>query len=200
VATVEEECVTTSAARSAWLEKSEESNLVRAAQQGNQQAFLALVDHYQRPLYRLAFALTRRRDDAETITRESLLRAWAGIHGMPEGKRFFPWVLRMTRNLSVAQTRRRAGEATPAPDVESLESEEERDDAAGMHRLLDALRSLRPDEQMALALRVVERLPYGEIAELLDHSVGVTIARLSTSRGFLLARAGGDPTDEEATP
>ena len=190
--------MTTSAARSAWLEKSEELGLVRAAQGGNRQAFLALVDHYQRPLYRLAFALTRRRDDAATITRESFTRAWAGIHGIPEGKRFFPWVLRMTRNLSVAQARRRAGEPTPAPDLGVDASPEERDEAESLRRLLDALRSLRPDEQMALALRVVERLPYEEIAELLDHSVGLTIARLSTARGFLLARAGGDAADDGA--
>ena len=43
---------------------------------------------------------------------------------------------------------------------------------------------------MALALRVVERLPYGEIARLLDHSPGVTLARLSAARGVLLERAG----------
>jgi RNA polymerase sigma-70 factor (ECF subfamily) len=191
--------VATSAARSAWLGKSEESALVLAAKRGNKQAFLALVDHYQRPLYRLAYALTRRRDDAATITRESFTRAWAGIHGMPEGKRFFPWVLRMTRNLSVAHARRRAGEKTPPPDLSGLDSPEAREEAENEFRLLDAFRSLRPDEQMALALRVVEGLPYDQIAELLDHSMGLTITRLSTSRGFLLARAAGDAPDGEAT-
>jgi RNA polymerase sigma-70 factor (ECF subfamily) len=199
VATVEEESVNTSAARSAWLEKSVELGLVRAAQQGNRLAFLAMVEHYQRPLYRLAYALTRRRDDAATITRESFERAWAGIHGMPEGKRFFPWVLRMARNLSVAHARRRAGEPTAAPDLNALASSDEREEAEGEFRILDAFRSLRPDEQMALALRVVERLPYKEIAEMLDQSVGLTIARLSTSRGFLLARAAGDIPYDEAT-
>ena len=189
--------MTTSAARSAWLGKSEESALILAAQRGNRQAFLALVEHYQRPLYRLAYALTRRRDDAATITRESFARAWAGLRGIPEGKRFFPWVLRMTRNLSVAQARRRAGEPTPPPNASALRSADELEAAESEFRLLDAFRSLRPDEQMALALRVVEKLPYEEIAALLDHSVGLTIARLSTSRGFLLTRAATDGEDHE---
>lgn len=171
-----------------WLDETEELGLVRAAQGGNRLAFLALVDHYQRPLYRLAYALTRRRDDAATITRESFERAWAGIHGIPEGKRFFPWVLRMARNLSVAQSRRRAGEPITEPDPASFASDEEREDAATEHRVLDALRSLRPDEQMALALRLVKGLSYSGIAEWLDHPVGITLSRLSTARGFLLAK------------
>ena len=183
-----EETVNEASTRSPWLEEAEETRLVRAAQQGNRHAFLALVDHYHRPLYRLAFALARRRDDAATITRESFARAWAGIHAFPEGKRFFPWLLRMARNLSVAQARRRAGEPTPAPDPSALETQEEREDAENEYRIVDAFRSLRPDEQMALTLRVVEGLRYGAIAEWLDQPIGVTLTRLSTARGFLLAK------------
>jgi RNA polymerase sigma factor (sigma-70 family) len=182
--------VTSTAARSAWLPKSDEAALVRAAREGNRQAYLALVDHYQRPLYRLAYALTRRRDDAAAITHDSFERAWAGLNGMPDSKRFFPWVLRITRNLSVALARRRAGDPVPAPDLDAL-SEDSRADAESELRLIESLRSLRPDEQMALALRVVERLPYEEMAELLDHTVGLTMARLSTARGVLLSRADG---------
>ncbi|HET9950849.1 MAG TPA: RNA polymerase sigma factor [Candidatus Eisenbacteria bacterium] len=186
--------------RTPWLDEEEEAGLVRAAKQGNRHAFLALVDHYHRPLYRLAFALARRRDDAAEITRESFARAWAGIHAFPEGKRFFPWLLRMARNLSVAQARRRAGEPTAAADLSPVATQEERDDAANEYRILDAFRSLRPDEQMALALRVVEGLRYGAIAEWLDQPVGVTLTRLSTARGFLLAKNEERAEGGEAKP
>lgn len=189
----------TPSARLPWLDAEEESRLVRAAQSGDRQAFLSLVEHYQRPLYRLAFALVRRRDDAETITRESFERAWNGIHGIPEGKRFFPWLLRMARNLSVAQARRRAGEALAEPDLASIPSEDERETAMREHQMLTALRALRPDEQMALALRVVKGLRYNAIAEWLDHPVGITLSRLSTARGFLLAREAGGGTAADAS-
>jgi RNA polymerase sigma-70 factor, ECF subfamily len=187
-----EERLKTSPSRAPWLDEAEETTLIRMAQQGNRQPFMTLVDYYQRPLYRLAFALTRRRDDATAITRESFERAWAGIRGIPEGKRFFPWLLRMARNLSVAQSRRRAGEPMDAPDAAGRDSSDERDDAMSEHRVLDALRSLRPDEQMALALRVVKGLSYSEIAAWLDHPVGITLSRLSTARGFLLSKESGD--------
>ena len=183
-----EETVNEARTHTPWLDAEEEATLVRAAMEGNRHSFLALVDHYHRPLYRLAFALARRRDDAEAITRESFARAWAGMHAFPVGKRFFPWLLRMARNLSVAQARRRAGEPTAAPDLNALETQEERDDASNEYRILDAFRSLRPDEQMAMALRVVEGLRYGAIAAWLDQPVGVTLTRLSTARGLLLAK------------
>lgn len=182
-----------------WLDETEETALVRAAQGGDRQAFLKLVDHYQRPLYRLAYALMRRRDDAHDVTHEAFERAWSGIRGIPEGKRFFPWLLRMARNLSVAQTRRRAGEPVPTPNLEALATEDERSDAMSEHRVLVALRSLRPDERMALALRVVKGLPYNAIAEWLDHPVGITLSRLSTARGFLLAQDAGESEGETAS-
>ena len=172
-----------------WMDEPREERLVLAAQRGDRQAIRALAAHYQRHVYRLAFALTRDREEAADLAFDAFGRAWSGIKGIPSGKRFFPWVLRIARNLSVAQARRRGGGgAVPA----AAEAGPRGETAVADQRMLDALRELRPDEQMALALRVVERLPYEEIAGLLDHSVGTTLARLSTARGLLLERAGVD--------
>lgn len=180
-----------------WLEESEEKGLVRSALQGNRQAFLALTDHYLRPVYRLAYALTRDRDAAAGIAREAFARAWFGLQGMPEGKRFFPWVLHLARNLSVAHTRRHAGEAAAGVDVEADASDEERAEAATERALREALRALRPDEQTALSLRIVERLPHEQIGALLDQPTVIALARLSSARGYLMQRAkSADETSE----
>lgn len=171
-----------------WLEESEEKGLVRSTLQGNRQAFLALADHYLRPVYRLAYALTRDRDAAAGIAREAFGRAWFGLQGMPEGKRFFPWVLHLARNLSVAHARRHAGEAPIIADVAADASAEERADVAMERATREALRALRPDEQTALALRIVERLPHEQIGALLDQPTVIALARLSSARGYLLQR------------
>ena len=171
-----------------WLEESEEKGLVRSTLQGNRQAFLALADHYLRPVYRLAYALTRDRDAAAGIAREAFGRAWFGLQGMPEGKRFFPWVLHLARNLSVAHARRHAGEAPVIADVAADASAEERADVAMERATREALRALRPDEQTALALRIVERLPHEQIGALLDQPTVIALARLSSARGYLLQR------------
>ncbi|MEK7347573.1 MAG: sigma factor [Candidatus Eisenbacteria bacterium] len=171
-----------------WLEESEEKGLVRSALQGNRQAFLALADHYLKPVYRLAYSLTRDRDAAAGIAREAFGRAWFGLQGMPEGKRFFPWVLHLARNLSVAHARRHAGEALAIADVAADASAEERADVAVEQATREALRALRPDEQTALALRIVERLPHEQIGALLDQPTVIALARLSSARGYLLQR------------
>lgn len=183
--------------RAEWMDESREAALLSSARLGDRQAFLALVEHYQRSVYRLAYALTRDHEHAAELARDSFARAYTGMKGMPEGKRFFPWVLRIARNLSVTHERRRAGDPTKTTALLEIAESGSETEAASARSILDALRELRPDEQMALALRVVERLPYDEIAELLDHSVGHTLARLSTARGVLLGRI--DEPDEDAS-
>jgi RNA polymerase sigma-70 factor (ECF subfamily) len=171
-----------------WMDEPRERALVRAARGGDRQAFLALVAHYHRLVYRLSYALTRDHRHAADLAHESLQRAWSGMRGMPEGKRFIPWLLRITRNLSLSHARRRAGEPTPVTALRAAAVDPGSEAGGTARQILDALHELRPDEQMALALRTVEGLPYEEIARLLDHPVGHTLARLSTARGFLLER------------
>ena len=174
--------------RFTWLSESEERGLIRSSLQGNRQAFLALADHYVKPVYRHAFALTRDREGAAGIARESFSRAWFGLKGIPEGKRFFPWVLHIARNLSIAYSRRHAGVASVHPELAPDLSKEDFDEALVERATREAIRALRPDEQTALALRVVERLPHEEIGTLLDQPTVIALARLSSARGYLLQR------------
>jgi RNA polymerase sigma-70 factor (ECF subfamily) len=171
-----------------WMEPTLEEERIRAAQAGSVAAFQDLARHHVRYVYRLAFALTRDQDDAADLTEESFRRALAGLKGLPAGKRFLPWLLRITRNLSVTLARRRVGEPaivhSRAWEATGVRAEEVEADLL----VLASLAELRPDEQMALALRVVERLPYEEIAALLDQTVAVTMGRLSNGRSFLLSR------------
>jgi RNA polymerase sigma-70 factor (ECF subfamily) len=173
-----------------WTDETREGELVRAAQLGDRDAYRELIRMYERPVYRLAYALTRVHDEAAALAVETFSRGLAEISRLPEGKRFFPWLLRFARNLSVTMARRRADAMAKAEEAKTptqanaphgVEVELEQ-------RILDALSELRPDEQMALALRIGEQLPYSEIAILLDHSAGVTLSHLSSARGLLLTR------------
>ena len=158
-----------------------EQELVDAAQKGDRDSFLELVRHYQRPVYQLAYAMTRNTGDAASLAQETFVRAGKGLKDLPESRRFFPWVLRIARNLAVSLARKRAGSQRPG----------------GSDRLLRSFEELRPDEQMALALRVVQRLKYADIATLLDTSLGAAMVRLAQARALLLGRGesaeGGAP-------
>lgn len=171
------------------MDEEREADRIRAAQRGDREAYRDLIRHYQRPVYRLCFALTRNHDEATALAIETFTRGLAEIERLPEGKRFFPWLLRFARNLSVTRARRRADAEAQAPSQPRAATAPAGDPPLELEqRLLDALGELRPDEQMALALRIGERLPYAEIAALLDHTAGVTLSRLSSARALLLTR------------
>ena len=157
-------------APSALLDAGEEGRLVADAQNGDREAFLTLTRHYQRPLYRLAFAMTRSEEDAAALVREAFTRAWNNLPEYPSGRRFFPWLLRIARNLPLAPAAARASRDRENP-------------------ARAAFASLRQDEQLALALLQAGPFRYEEIAALLYMPVGAAILRISQARGTMLARA-----------
>ena len=171
-----------------WMEERLEMELIRAARDGDREGLRGLIRHYQRPLYRMAFAMTRSQEEATALSVESLVKARSEIARLVEGKRFFPWLLRFTRSIAVTRARRRAGAVPRSEAPADMASSKAAQEMELEQRLLDALAELHVDEQMALGLRVGERLTYADIAALLDHSAGVTLSRLSSARGLLLMR------------
>src|SRR5512138_2726562 len=115
-------------ASSLMMEETRESELVQASQKGDREAYRELIRQYERPVYRLAYALTRDHEEASALAVETFARGLAEIGRLPEGKRFFPWLLRFARNLSVTRARRRAeAEATagtPKPAGAAVELEQ----------------------------------------------------------------------------
>jgi DNA-directed RNA polymerase specialized sigma24 family protein len=64
-------------------------------------------------------------------------------------------------------------------------------DARLRARTLASFAELRPDQRMTLSLRILEELPYEQLAALLDLSLGVATLRLSQARGHILSRTTG---------
>lgn len=156
-----------------FMDAAREGDLVAAAQAGDCAAFLTLVRHYQEPLYRLVYAMTRDQEDAAGLVQEAFSRAWKRMSEYPAGGRFFPWILRIARGLPWAPAASRAG---AAPDSAALA----------------AFGALREDEKMVLALREVGRFHYEEIAALLEVPIGIAFLRISQARGAMLKLTGGE--------
>jgi RNA polymerase sigma-70 factor (ECF subfamily) len=169
-----------------YLAASEESELIEAAQAGDREGYLRLVRHYERPVYRAAYSMSRDPAQAEALTRDVFVHAWRRLHDFPRGQRFFPWLLRVARGLFPTP------QAVPASG-EIGDPETHR--SAKPNPALAAFAELRPDEQMALSLRLLERIPYEEIAGILDLTLGVVTLRLSQARGHLLPHAEALPRE-----
>ncbi len=181
------------ASPSPWMEAGKESGLVLSAQRGDRDAFLELVRHYQRPIYRIAFALTRDPDDASELTKQVLAHTWKDLKHLPAGRALYPWLTRLARSLSVVVRRRRAG-VPKTPPAHAAGAGISRERIEREQRVLDAFAALAPDDQLALALRVVEKLSYEDIAASLEVPARTAMSRLASAREQLrtgAARPGG---------
>ena len=153
-----------------WMEAGREAGLVLSATQGSVESYWELMEFYQRPLYRLAFALTRDRDEAAEVTRDTLVQGWRQLKHFQVGHPFLPWLLRTLRGLSVAARRRRAGEPLTM---------------AGDQRARDfhaAFAELSVNEQLVLALGAVERLPHHAMGVVLEVPAHTALSQLSAAR------------------
>ncbi len=186
----------------------EEAALVARAQRGDREAFFSLLRFYHHSIYRIIFALLRDRAQAETLTRETFLRAWKTIQHIPAGQTFYPWLTRLARGLVITHSRRvgaasepgaRARPAAanvpaaapgPAPEVTDPT------DAARARRCEQAFSHLGIDYQTMLVLRVVEGLSYAEIAKTLDIPYAATLSRMASARAAL--RTGLEGLGEKA--
>jgi RNA polymerase sigma-70 factor (ECF subfamily) len=185
-----------------YLDAGEEIERIAAAQSGDRQAYLALVRQYARPLYRIAYAMCGDQDAADLLARDALICAWGELREIPESLRFFPWILGIMRRIHETPSAVAAASKAPAADAASNGGD---GDATGSGdgaaqdpaearlrtRTLAAFAELRPDQRMTLSLRVLEELPYEQMAALLDLSLGVATLRLSQARGHILSRVTG---------
>jgi len=187
----------TPAERSHGLEPGREADLVRAAQGGDHAAFTEIVRHFQRPIYRVAYALTRNAADADDLAQETFVRAYQAIGRFRVGEPLHPWLARIAVNLaySLHRRRRRRPETSIEPLVEAGrqwagdDDPAERAAEAEQHRrLAEAFAGLSHEHQAVLALRVVEDLSYDDIAHALGVPTGTVMSRLSRARAELRAR------------
>ena len=142
-----------------------------------------LYRRYSQDVYRFAYWLCGNAADAEDITSETFVRAWAGANGV-RAATAKAYLLTIARNLHRQQRRRDRGrydelreEVDPRPGPERQ--------AAGVLRvaqLRGALLQLPEIDRAALLLRAQEALRYDEIADALGISTGAVKVRVHRAR------------------
>ena len=172
-----------------------EEELIRRAAQGDDGAFEQLVLAHQRQVYNLCLRICCNEADAMDLSQEAFIRAWRGLEQYQFGAEFSTWLYRLTRNVCIdflrAQKRRQTvplhlnddeGE-TELPLPDTAEGPEERAVAGERRRALaQAMQALSPEHREILTLRVIEDLPYEQIAQILGVRTGTVKSRLARAR------------------
>ena len=179
---------------------SEELLLVQAAIRGDQIAFQGLVEHYQNPVYTLAYRMLHNAHDAEDATQEIFLRVYTKLDTYDQTRKFSTWLFSVASNYCIDRIRRRRP-LVPLDDMAyAIPST-----ADGPERL--ALQSeLRDTMQQALArlpdhyrlvavLRYWNDLSYQEIEHITGLSESAVKTRLHRARHMIAEALGQEGAD-----
>src|SRR5437868_6632031 len=167
--------------------RTDDTMLVRQAQQGDTAAFEELVRQYDRVVLRLAMNITGSQEDAQDIYQEAFLRAYMNLNRFRFECSFYTWIYRIATNLCLDHLRRqhmrnrdmiterynedeednsvmdRVADQSPTASPErALRSRELRD------RILRALRRLSPRERMVFELKHYQGLKLQTVAVMLN--------------------------------
>jgi RNA polymerase sigma-70 factor, ECF subfamily len=159
---------------------------LREAAAGDEDAFVRIVDAYQRDMVRVAYGICGEQDLAGDAVQAALLIAWRKLHTVRDPEHLRSWLVAVTANEARHLVRRRRrGRIVEldldAPDAESTDSQ------AAIRRLdlVNALRRLSPDERALVALRYGADLDSAAIGRQLGISASGTRSRLLRVMGRL---------------
>ena len=157
--------------------------LLQAAQDGDLDAFEALVRRHQAAVYRVAFRMLRSEVDAQDATQDTFVRAWRGLERFRRDSAMSTWLYRIVtrRCLDVIAARRRTEDLQIQLDagVDPADTAEQRDRLRAVTR---AIAGLPGEQRAALVLREFEGLSYNQVADVLNTSVPAVKGRIHRAR------------------
>ncbi len=165
--------------------------------------FEALVRPHLKPLYRIAYRMTGRHEDAEDLIQELLTKLYPRRRELEEVERLRPWLIRVMYRLFIDSHRRQnrspvhlavdnspdPGSFDPIDNLPAQDGDPETvtDEAARQRRLLLAIDRLSDDHRAVLSLHDIEGYTLEEMQLMLDCPIGTLKSRLHRARNRLRA-------------
>lgn len=175
----------------------EERELIERARSGDAGARETLARCLYPRLFASALRLTRRREAAEDLAQETVIRSLRALDGFDGRSALFTWAYRILVNLWLNFSRKEGqlrGATAPFDslhsDAENLKDGDARPDRRAMgreslERLWEAIHNLPESLRVTLLLVVFEDLNYGEVGEALGCSEGTVAWRIFRAREIL---------------
>jgi RNA polymerase sigma-70 factor, ECF subfamily len=155
----------------------ERTALLHDAIAGDERAFDALIGPLVEPGYRLAVSMLENREEAEDAVQEATIKAWRNLHQLKDAELARSWFFTIVANQCRSVRRSRWWSVVKLAAPEQPKSGPE-DEAVQRTDLERALRSLGPDDRLALYLRYYMDLPLNEVAAVLGISETAAKSRI----------------------
>jgi len=176
--------------------RGEDRELVRRAQNGDKEAFAALVQRHQGRVFAVAGGILRNREDVEDIAQQAFLKAYFSLKRFDQRAAFSTWLYKITVNecwdflrkrkvrplvleadLNEEQARRYQA-AEEVADARPDASEQ----LAAQERVGQLLECLEERDRTMLVLKEVQGFSVEEIAEVLELNINTVKVRLFRAR------------------
>lgn len=177
-----------------------EEQLIKAAQQGDLDAFNRLVTSFQGLAFNVAYRLLSDDSAAEDVTQDAFISAYRNLRSYRGGS-FKAWLLRIVTNGSYDELRRRRRRPQTSLEPETQDGEDAPDPAwladpgegpqelaervelsAAIQRCLDQLEA---EFRAAVVLVDVQGMDYAEAAQTMRRPIGTVKSRLARARNRL---------------
>lgn len=167
---------------------------VKAAIDGDQEAFAEIVYSFQDAVYNLCYRLLGERTESEDAAQEAFLKAYSNLRRYDPERPFKTWLLTIASNHCIDRLRKRrvtwVSIDEPIPATLALASDDPQPEHAALsnersQRIQHLLSELPEDYRAAVVLRYWYDYSYVEIAEILETTESAIKSRLFRARQML---------------
>ncbi len=171
-----------------------DAELVRRVQNGDSNAFDALVRKFRERLFSVLYNLTGNREDAADLTQDAFIKAFRSIGNFKGKSSFYTWLYRIAVNGAISHLKRNKGrrffsfenmndeEGSAREILEHLTAGSRTEKPTVLkelqERLNEALHKLSVKHRTAVVLHEIDGLTHQEIAEITNTSEGTVRSRL----------------------
>lgn len=175
----------------------DDSILIQRSQNGDREAFDALIEKHQARAFQYAYRLTRNVDEASDVVGDAFVRIFNALKNFKGQSAFTTWMYRILTNCFLDSRKRERSKPTVSLEAVSTTTDGEmerqfEDSAASPHdetesrereRTIENAVSKLPEYQRAMIVMYhAELLSYEEIAASLDLPIGTVKSRLNRAR------------------
>ncbi|MCH7903247.1 MAG: sigma-70 family RNA polymerase sigma factor [Armatimonadetes bacterium] len=185
----------------------DDSLLIEHSQEGDRQAFDALIRKYEQRAYQYAHRLTSNPEEASDIVAEAFVRVFNALKNFKGQSSFSTWLYRILTNCYLdhrkkernrqhqsleASLRLDGGEVQMQVEDQSPRADEIAEQNEREQAVQAALGHMPEYQQVMLVMYHVEALSYEDISDALDLPIGTVKSRLNRARLALRDRLAQD--------
>ena len=170
-----------------------DEDLIYRFQEGDEYAYIELVNRYRDRLMNFAYRFLGNTEDAEDIVQDTLVKLYTHKHFYRNIAKFSTWIYTIAANLAKTELRKRKRRkvsylsqmGTEEKDFDVPVEDKTDDYTEGRFteaQIQDAIQKLPLHFRTAVILRDIQELSYEEISNILDVPLGTVKSRINRAR------------------